>query len=319
MKVKKEFADLLEPLTSEEYEQLKQNLMADGCREPLVVWGEYIVDGHNRFKICSSHGIAYKTVQKKFFDDNEAMDWIDKNQLGRRNLSPLAFTKSLGRRMERTKKKVGAPKGNTHNKQSGVTQSQIYQNDIIDSPLSADQKIAEEHGVGEATVRRAARFVRALDTLKDFAPEIDERIKERKQVVKKDVIKAAELLRNGDEDGAREVLDSSKPSNKGAIRVTTDQLGNDLPDSLVGVFNDKSIKRWLKTLTELNKEVKSCKSSVVSYIREDTFAAGIKQVRGLLNGAVPYMVCQDCGGEGCDECHDFGFLTEVIYTNRKEE
>lgn len=33
-----EFKEWLMPLSSEEYEYLERNIIADGCRDPLVVW-----------------------------------------------------------------------------------------------------------------------------------------------------------------------------------------------------------------------------------------------------------------------------------------
>ena len=40
-------------------------------------------------------------------DHDAALDWIDANQLGRRNLSPDAFKLLLGRRYNRAKKAQG--------------------------------------------------------------------------------------------------------------------------------------------------------------------------------------------------------------------
>jgi hypothetical protein len=31
-----------------------------GCRDALVLWGDVLVDGHNRYGICTKHGIAFK-------------------------------------------------------------------------------------------------------------------------------------------------------------------------------------------------------------------------------------------------------------------
>jgi hypothetical protein len=44
------FKSLIPPLSAEELAQLESNIVADGCRDPLVVWNGYgiLVDGHNR-------------------------------------------------------------------------------------------------------------------------------------------------------------------------------------------------------------------------------------------------------------------------------
>ena len=87
MKIDKEFADLIPPLTEEEYKGLEQSILSEGCRDALVVWNNTLVDGHNRYKICTEHNIAYLTVTKDFEDRNAAMLWMMNNQLSRRNLN----------------------------------------------------------------------------------------------------------------------------------------------------------------------------------------------------------------------------------------
>ena len=82
-----EFQALIPPLSAEEKQQLEANIVEDGCRDPLVVWGEILIDGHNRYEICTRMGIEFETVVKEFADRDEATEWIINNQFGRRNLS----------------------------------------------------------------------------------------------------------------------------------------------------------------------------------------------------------------------------------------
>ena len=86
-RVNREFRALIPPLTPEEYSQLEQNILAHGCRDPIVLWRNIIVDGHNRFVICTRHGISYETVKQRFATCEDAKVWILENQLGRRNLT----------------------------------------------------------------------------------------------------------------------------------------------------------------------------------------------------------------------------------------
>ena len=65
-RVDKEFAALIPPLTQDEYDQLEKNLLAEGCRDRLVVWGDILIDGHNRLEICTKHKITYDVVSLKF-------------------------------------------------------------------------------------------------------------------------------------------------------------------------------------------------------------------------------------------------------------
>jgi N6-adenosine-specific RNA methylase IME4 len=85
--VKKEFKSLIPALSQEEFSQLEKNIVLDGCRDPLVLWNDIIVDGHNRFEICTKHEIPFETVNKDFTDEGHVVEWIINNQFGRRNIN----------------------------------------------------------------------------------------------------------------------------------------------------------------------------------------------------------------------------------------
>lgn len=82
-----EFRKLIAPLSRDEYAQLEENLVRDGCRDPLVTWGSILLDGHNRYEICSRRGIRFAVKPIAFPDRLDARIWIRRNQLGRRNLT----------------------------------------------------------------------------------------------------------------------------------------------------------------------------------------------------------------------------------------
>ena len=82
-----EFRDLIPPLNEEELKLLEESLVADGCESPLTVWNGVIIDGHNRYAICRKHGIPFSIQEKNFSSRDDAMLWMLRNQLGRRNLN----------------------------------------------------------------------------------------------------------------------------------------------------------------------------------------------------------------------------------------
>ena len=82
-----EFRDLIPPLKEEELKLLEASIVADGCESPLIVWNGVIVDGHNRYAICRKHGIPFSIQEKNFSSRDDAMLWMLRNQLGRRNLN----------------------------------------------------------------------------------------------------------------------------------------------------------------------------------------------------------------------------------------
>ena len=93
MTVDSEFKNLIPPLSPEERQGLESSLLKEGCRDALVLWGDILIDGHNRYEICTKHNIPYKTVQMKFADRLDAKEWIFKNQFARRNLSEYSIYK----------------------------------------------------------------------------------------------------------------------------------------------------------------------------------------------------------------------------------
>lgn len=86
IKIDQEFKDLIPPLAVEEVLNLEQSILTEGCREAIILWNGVIVDGHNRYAICTKHGIAFKTEEKEFASRNDVRIWMIQNQFGRRNL-----------------------------------------------------------------------------------------------------------------------------------------------------------------------------------------------------------------------------------------
>jgi len=87
MQIKKEFRGLIPPLTNEEFEQLEKNCLDYGIRDKLIIWNDFIVDGHNRYDIAQKHNLDFKTEEVDFADEEEAKIFIIDLQLARRNLS----------------------------------------------------------------------------------------------------------------------------------------------------------------------------------------------------------------------------------------
>lgn len=86
--VNEELLVYIDPLTADEHDALERSLLAEGCRDALVLWGDVLVDGHNRYGICTKHGIAFNTVQNTQFKSMDDVHlWMIEQHLGRRSLS----------------------------------------------------------------------------------------------------------------------------------------------------------------------------------------------------------------------------------------
>lgn len=88
LNINAEFQDLIPPLSLEEQESLEESIIAEGCRDSLIIWGNTIIDGHHRYAICHKNYIPFTTVNKKQELETE-LDvklWMINNQFSRRNL-----------------------------------------------------------------------------------------------------------------------------------------------------------------------------------------------------------------------------------------
>jgi len=78
----------IDPLTPDEHAALESSLLSEGCRDALVLWGDVLVDGHNRYGICQQHGLPFQTMQHpglRSMDDVHL--WMIDQHLGRRSVS----------------------------------------------------------------------------------------------------------------------------------------------------------------------------------------------------------------------------------------
>lgn len=172
LKIDPEFQSKIPPLQFEEEQQLEQNIIAEGrLLNSIITWNGYILDGHTRYRILKKHGfIKFEVEEIQLANKYEALAWICKNQLGRRNLSPERKKFLLGKEYESTKLAVGAPLGSKH----GIRK--CGQNDHIFTESRTCQRIASEHGVGEKTVRRAEKYSQGIDAAEEAVPGAQEEI-----------------------------------------------------------------------------------------------------------------------------------------------
>jgi len=141
IKINQKFKELLPPLSAEEFASLEESILAEGVRESIKVWRGFIVDGHNRFEICEKHDLPFASMDLHFADEDEALEWIYTNQLGRRNLNPNQRTLYIGQLYELRKKRVGGDGSNQHTENSN--------SDIMSELLNEDSEAIEKLQVGQ--------------------------------------------------------------------------------------------------------------------------------------------------------------------------
>lgn len=180
IRVDAEFEGLIPPLDPEEYRTLEQNLLADGCRDPLVVWDGVLIDGHNRYKLCRKHGLGFQTREINLADRTAAKVWIIRNQFGRRNLppfvraelalllEPLVAAKAKANQVVRKPGQVGA---------SPQTSADL-------SPVETRREVARVAGTSHDTIDKVKRIKAAVEE-GVIAPDALDRLRTGEDTVNK--------------------------------------------------------------------------------------------------------------------------------------
>lgn len=168
-----EFRDKIPPLTEDEFTLLEENILSDGAVfSPLIVWDGTILDGHNRYEIIQKHPeLTYAVHKLSFANRYEALSWICKNQLGRRNLTPQQKKYLIGQRYEAEKMAHGGDRKST-------TAKSTVQNEQLKPKNAAvtRQRIAEDTGSSESYVMRAGWYAQGVDAAEEALPGIKQEI-----------------------------------------------------------------------------------------------------------------------------------------------
>lgn len=172
-----EFRDLIPRLSKDEYAGLEASIKAQGCHTRIVVWNGTIVDGHNRFKICTQHETPFGFVEQKFADRREARIWILDNQLSRRNLSEITrmdlalLMKTEVQAQAQERMKTAEKTGRGNKKPSPKS----------DEALRTDATLAAKAGVGKTKLREYGDVVASVtDAISDgrISPEEAARVRD---------------------------------------------------------------------------------------------------------------------------------------------
>ena len=165
-----EFAELIPPLTKDEYTQLEQNILAyRKCRDAIIVWGDTIVDGHNRFRICAQHGITFEIEEMEFDSRDAAKLWILDNQLGRRNLTDaMRIELALGKvELLRQQARENLTRGGRRkSSDSGAEKPFTKVPKQGEEPINVHKAVASEAGVSHGTVQNY------MEVVKHGSPEL---------------------------------------------------------------------------------------------------------------------------------------------------
>ena len=172
LKIDPEFQNQINPPSFEETHQLEINILKEErVLNPIITWNGYIVDGYTRYQILRKYPfIPFEVIEKEFSSRYEALVWICKNQLGRRNLTPEQKKFLIGKQYHSEKSTRG---GNHGNQYTQVANCQI---DNLPPVENTTERIAKENNVSPSFVIRAEQFMKTVELMEKYCPGIQEEI-----------------------------------------------------------------------------------------------------------------------------------------------
>ena len=176
------------------------------------------MDGHNRFTIAKKHPeILFTTHEKAFANRYEAIIWICKNQLGRRNLTPEQKKYLIGKQYEAEKCANGG------DRKSPAAKSGYGKRNLIGAPKTC-YKVAAESGVGRTYVIEAEHYAKGLDAAEEAVPGTRQKVLSGE--VKPTAAEIASVARAPPEERPALVAEICKPKDqkKTAMTRTTPSL-----------------------------------------------------------------------------------------------
>lgn len=172
--INQEYADLVPPLSAEEYESLKQSIKQNGLWVPITVNSQSVIlDGHHRFKACQEIAIEPKRVTKDFPDKLHEQIFVIDSNLQRRHLNNFQRTE-LALKSKSILEEIAKCNSRSNLKQ----QQQLHENVPTDRNLTVgsagesaahsmiggrvDEQIAKKAGVSHDTVRKVEAIQEAV-------------------------------------------------------------------------------------------------------------------------------------------------------------
>ena len=189
--VEEKFKSACPKLSDEEFKRLEDLIIKDGIiYNPILVWDDVIIDGHNRYEIAVRHNIDFTIKEITFEFDEEAIAWIKENAISQRNLNDYQRSKLVLELADYYKDKA---KGNLKlskgqgikgspiladlkidvreelSKKAGVSHGTIDKVKYIE--YNADDEVKDELEKGEKSISKAYNEVK--ETKVEIAPEVD--------------------------------------------------------------------------------------------------------------------------------------------------
>lgn len=318
-------------LEGEHRAELRKSLEAIGCQNPAVIYDEMILDGRNRWDICQELGIECPVIE---YEGDEPELFVEAMNGHRRHLTDNArLLASVALAQAREKRIKAAENGSLQNLQAN---RQANQHGARTLPESEVERIAEETGVSERTVRAAAKVdescaigvkeaVRAGEVAVSDAAAVAD-------LPKLDQAAALRAVKKGEAKTLRQAagLVPDKSDAKGEAKDDTpkhlkDGLGKPVPAKLLPAFEkSQEVGSLVRELQSIKSRAESLSETIGYHLHFQSFAADIDNAKRALKFATPYTVCGYCKARDskqaeCKACHGCGWLPKNKFNAQPAE
>lgn len=157
---------------------MKACLLQNGCSTPIRVWQNTVLVDYEAFEICKANGIPMTISHIRLGSMEEAISWVCKNQLLRKDIPEKMRQYLIGKRFL-VEKALGA---HAAAKVRRSAASEMTTNVIVDnSPYDATaaktcERLGLEYHICFVTVRKYGIFADILDYIRSKEPALADKI-----------------------------------------------------------------------------------------------------------------------------------------------
>ena len=248
--IDEQFKQILPALDEHTYAWLEENLLTYGCLQPLVLWDNMLIDGHNRFEIIKKHNLPFSTISMEFGSRDDVIIWIISTQIARRSLNPLQLSYYRGLHYNTEKR----PRGDISKLSQNLPEAQ---NGTLGG--STANRLAEIYNVSRNTIKRDALIAIAIDAIGKVSPDIKTDILAGRVRISRKHLQ--ELATGTEEDIAalvKSIEDGTFESRRRASGADVDDWlndanGSDMPDN----SNSMAMQPWENTFSKITGDFQS--------------------------------------------------------------
>lgn len=295
-RIDKHFKSLVRPLSKREYSNLEKTIISNGCHEPIIVWGNVVIDGIYQYEICVKNNVEF-TYKALTFDCREAViSWICAHQLKREDLTEEMRRFLIGLQYE-TEKLIIRRKSSDYSMKYYPEDDLQPDDEAHPSRHITAQRIAKENNISYGTVQKFALYTRALEKISSKAPDLVLKILAgRYKISHKNIIEIAKMpieeidrLMNQLEqnDGqqvifkkARSVIQSTPTlSRQSSKKKTVKDMPTFDPDAPITELT-LTIPSWLGSI---NRTIKNTNFKAVSKTAKSKLVAVVCKLENSIN------------------------------------